>query len=125
MDETWRFQAHEYIERIVHATAQAFNASADVDILVGYPALLNHDAPTNFVRDAAHAYVGAEKTIELDKWFASEDFAFYLQQVPGAFYRIGTGKPAPVHTPTFDIDEEALTTSVGFMAYLALTHRAA
>lgn len=125
MDEAWRFEAHDLIRRVVHQTAAAFGATADLEIKIGYPALNNHDLPTDFVRNAAYDYVGKENTVELDKWFASEDFAFYLKELPGSFYRIGVhsdqlGDVHGLHTPRFNVDEEALRTSAGFMAYLAL-----
>lgn len=124
MNEDWRFRAHELIERVARHTAQAHGAEVGLDIVVGYPALYNHPAPTEQVRAAAEAYVGPDKVVDLDLWFASEDFAFYLQQRPGTFYRLGTGNPAKgivhgLHTPRFTIDEEALRLGPGFMAYLA------
>lgn len=124
MDETWRSSAHEIIHRVAAGTAQAYGAEAEVKIVVGYPALYNHPAETDFVRDAAADYVGAENVVELDQWFASEDFAWYLKHLPGSFYRIGTGNKEKgivhgLHTPRFTIDEDALRTAPGFMAYLA------
>ncbi len=127
MDETFRYKAHDLIRRTVEHTAAAFGATADVIIKVGYPALFNHDGPTDFVRTAARSYVGKENTVELEKWFASEDFAYYLNKLPGSFYRIGVhnaalSAPRALHTPHFDIDEEALRISTGFMAYLTLIY---
>jgi hippurate hydrolase len=129
MDESWRFKAHDLIRRVVHQTAAAFGAAVELDLQVGYPALFNHDLPTDFVRNAAYAYVGQENTVELDKWFASEDFAFYLREMPGSFYRVGIhseklGDEHGLHTPRFNVDEDALRTSSGFMAYLALQYGA-
>lgn len=127
MEEKWRFEAHELIRRTVEHTAAAHGARVDLNILVGYPALFNHDAPTDFLRQSAYAYVGEENTVELDMWFASEDFSFYLNEVPGSFYRVGIhsdelGQIRGLHTPTFNVDEEVLRTSTGFMAYLALEY---
>lgn len=127
MDETWRFKAHDLIQRVVDQTAATYGATADLEIKVGYPALQNHDIPTDFVRHAAYDFVGQENTVELDKWFASEDFAFYLKELPGSFYRVGVhserlGDVHGLHTPKFNVDEEALRTSAGFMAYLALQY---
>ncbi|MEO1075322.1 MAG: M20 family metallopeptidase [Bacteroidota bacterium] len=124
MDEAWRFRAHELIERVATHTAQALGAACDVEILVGYPALSNDPALTATLREAAVDYVGAERVVDLDRWFASEDFAWYLQEIPGSFYRLGTRNEARgivhgLHTPRFDIDEEALRLGPGFMAYAA------
>lgn len=127
MDEKWRFRAHDLIRRVAIHTAEAFGATCEIDVVLGYPCLYNDPATTDFVRNAAHSYVGPEKTIDLDRWFAAEDFAFYLQKLPGVFYRLGTGNPAcestyGLHHPRFTIDEEALRTGSGFMSYLALSY---
>jgi amidohydrolase len=124
MDEVWRFRAHELMRRVAEHTALAFGAEVELEIAVGYPALYNHPDETELVRKAATAYVGEENVVDLDLWFASEDFAWYLREIPGSFYRVGTGNVAKgivhgLHTPRFTIDEEALRISPGFMAYLA------
>ena len=130
MDETWRFRAHDLMRRIVEHTASAFGAEADLDVQVGYPALYNHAEETDFVRSAAGEYVGTDRVVELDRWYASEDFAWYLKELPGTFYRIGTGNEERgivhgLHTSRFTIDEEALRVAPGFMAYVAARYTAA
>jgi hippurate hydrolase len=127
MDEDWRFRAHELIGRIARRTAEAHGATAEVELKTGYPALYNHEAEARFVRETARDYVGDERAVDLDRWYASEDFAYYLQERPGAFYRLGTRGDGDatahgLHTPRFDIDEEALRTGAGFMAFLALRY---
>ena len=124
MDEDWRFRAHDLIHRIAEHTAAAFDAEIEIDLRVGYPALYNHPDETAFVREAAVEYVGADRVVDLDMWFASEDFAYFLREVPGTFYRLGTRNEAAgiihgLHTPRFTIDEDALRLGPGFMAYLA------
>ena len=74
---------------------------------------------------AAEEYVGKENVVDLDITLGSEDFAFYSHVVPASFYRIGTRNEAKgitsyVHTPTFNIDEGALTIGPGLMAWMAL-----
>jgi len=124
MDETWRFRAHDLIRRIAEHTARAHGAEADVEVRVGYPALYNDPDAAALARNAARDYVGPDNTVDLDLWFASEDFAYYLREIPGVFYLLGVGNEAEgithyLHTPRFTIDEEALGTGPGFMAYLA------
>jgi hippurate hydrolase len=124
MDEEWRFRAHDLIRRVINGTAEALGARADVEVVTGYPSLYNHAAPTDLVRACAEDYVGAENTVELEPWPAGEDFAYFLQERPGSFYRLGVrnedeGIVHGVHTPQFTIDEEALRVGPGFMAYLA------
>jgi metal-dependent amidase/aminoacylase/carboxypeptidase family protein len=77
-------------------------------------------------REAAIAYLGEDKVHELPQRMTSEDFAFYSQKVPASFYRLGTGWPEteknfPVHSNRFDINETALETGMGLMAYIALS----
>lgn len=132
LDEDWRFEAHEHIRRIAEKTAEAHGAQVNVDVAVGYPVLHNDPGSAEFVRDAAIRYVGEDNVVDLDVWYASEDFAWFLRKAPGAFYRFGTRNEEEnivhgLHTPRFTIDEEALRMAPGFMAYLAteyLTERA-
>jgi hippurate hydrolase len=124
MDEAWRFRAHDLIRRVAEHTALAYGAEAEVEVRVGYPALYNDPAVAAFTREAARAYVGDDCVVDLDPWYASEDFAYYLREVPGTFYLLGTrneprGLVHGLHTPRFTIDEEVLRLGPGFMAYLA------
>ena len=118
LQEEWRFQAHERIRRTAQYTAQAFGVTAQTEIREGPPVVYNYPDAAALVRDAAEEYVGASRTFEADLWLGGEDFAYYLQQVPGAFYLVGAGCPHALHTPQFAVDEEAMRTSTGFMAYL-------
>jgi amidohydrolase len=126
MDETWRFRAHELMRRIVMETASAHGATADIEVRVGYPALENDESATALVRRAAIDFVGEDRVVDLDMWFASEDFAWFLRERPGSFYRLGTGGTErtshSLHTSKFDIDEDALHVGAGFLAYLALAY---
>ncbi len=119
MDEDWRFRAHDLFRRVVQRTAEAHGATAEVEVRKGYPALYNHEAPTNLVREAATEYLGPKRIVEADRWFAGEDFAYFLRECPGTFYHLGVGSAHGLHTSQFDPDEDALRTGAGFMAYLA------
>jgi amidohydrolase len=119
MDEDWRFRAHDLIERVAIRTAEAHGATADVEVKVGYPALYNHEGPSSVVKDAALDYVGPDRTVDADRWFAGEDFAYFLRERPGTFYQLGAGTDHGLHTSEFAVDEDALRTGAGFMAYLA------
>jgi hippurate hydrolase len=119
MDETWRFRAHALLRQLVQRTAEAHGATAEVEVREGYPALHNDPATTSLVRTAAHEYVGPDQTVDADRWFAGEDFAYLLRECPGTFYQLGVGSDHGLHTSQFEPDEEALRTGAGFMAYLA------
>lgn len=124
-DETWRFEAHRRMVSIATGIAESMGGSCDFEVRVGYPALINNEALTASARQYATEYLGAENVVALDRWMGGEDFAYYAQQADACFYRLGTGNPAketvrPVHTPDFDIDEDALALGPGLMAYMAL-----
>lgn len=124
MDETWRFKAHELIKKQATELAHAMGAEIDIDILVGYPTLYNNEAVTTQARSLAAAYLGTEHVEDTEVRMGAEDFAFYSQVIPACFFRLGTGNKARgitsgVHTPTFDIDENAIEIGMGAMAYLA------
>lgn len=125
MDEEWRSEGLKKIRKMAEGIAEAMGGSCELEIVKGYPFLKNHPELTRRTKAAAVAYMGAENVIDLDLWMAGEDFAFYSQVVDSCFYRLGTrnesrGIISGVHTPTFDIDEEALTIGPGLMAWLAL-----
>ncbi|WP_420317779.1 M20 metallopeptidase family protein [Ekhidna sp.] len=124
-DEEWRKKALQKIKDISTSIAESMGGSCDVNIASGYPFLVNDEAYTLRNIEAAKNYLGDENVVELDLWMAAEDFAFYTHEVPGCFYRLGTrneqkGITSGVHTPTFNIDENALKTGMGLMAYLAI-----
>ncbi|MCL4113811.1 UNVERIFIED_CONTAM: hypothetical protein GTU68_037536 [Idotea baltica] len=125
MDEGQRAKAHAMIKDIVLQTARAMGGDADVNIVKGYPVLYNNEALAGRSRDWIVDYVGEENVVDIDIWLAAEDFAWYTQEVPGCFYRLGTRNEAKgivhgVHTPQFDIEEDALKLSTGLMAWLAI-----
>ena len=130
MDESWRHRAHDLIRRTAEHTAQAFGATCEVEVRDGYPALVNDAALAAAVRQTAVALVGEARVIDLPMWYASEDFAFYTQQIPGCFSVLGVGNEAEgithgLHTPRMTVDEAALETGTAFLAALAVAQLAA
>ncbi|NNC83068.1 MAG: amidohydrolase [Flavobacteriales bacterium] len=126
MDEPWRAKAHELITEITQNIAQAHGGRAEVEVLKGYPFLKNDEQLTAACMDSAQEFLGEDQVRPLDIRMTAEDFAYYSHHVPACFYRLGTASPDgkrftdSVHTPRFDIDEDALRTGAGLMAYLAL-----
>ncbi|MCR9250917.1 MAG: M20 family metallopeptidase [bacterium] len=124
-DEEWRKEAHKKMKKMAEGIAESMGGSCDFDIKVGYPHLKNNEELTNKAREAAKDYMGEENVVELDLWMAAEDFAYYSQETDACFYRLGIrneekGITSGVHTPTFNIDEDALKTGMGLMAWLAI-----
>ncbi|MBK6929866.1 MAG: amidohydrolase [Saprospirales bacterium] len=125
MDEKWRAEAHKRMKRMAEDMARSMGGACAFQIRKGYPVLYNHEQLTRNARKWAVEYLGADQVAELPVRMTAEDFAFYSQEIPACFYRLGTGNPArgltaPVHTDTFDIDETALETGMGLMAWLAV-----
>ena len=121
MDEEWRFRAHEIIRKHTSELVHAMGAEADVHIDVGYPTVYNHEGLHAVARQWAEMYMGKEQVEETEVRMGAEDFGFYSQRLPGCFYRLGTankakGITAGVHTPTFNIDEDAIEIGIGMMA---------
>ena len=126
MDEEWRFKAHELIRKQTTELVHALGAEASIHIDVGYPFVLNDEALGNSARQKAEEYMGAGNVEETELRMGAEDFAYYSHQVPACFFRLGAGNKAKgitsgVHTPTFNIDENAIGIGMGMMAWLGAT----
>jgi amidohydrolase len=125
MDEAWRKDAHIKMKKMAEGIAESMGGSCEFNIMHGYPFLVNEEKLTASARGYAEDYLGKENVLDLDIWMAAEDFAYFSQAADSCFYRLGTrnenrGITSSVHTPTFDVDEEALKISTGLMAYLAI-----
>lgn len=124
-DEEWRMEAHRLIEEICIAKARIHGANCEVEVRKGYPFLKNNEELTEKSKEWAKEFLGKNNVKELELWPAGEDFAYYSQEIPACFYRLGVRNEAKnitsmVHTPTFDIDEVALKIGAGLMAFLAI-----
>ncbi len=124
-DEVWRTEAIEKLTTLVKSIAEGMGAECIVDIPRGYPHLKNDVELTNAMKKGAIDYLGSNNVVDLDLWMAAEDFAYYSQQNRACFYLLGVGNiqkgiTSGLHTPTFNIDESALETGGGLMAWLAL-----
>ena len=125
LDEEWRTKANKQMVKLAEGIAEAMGGSVEFEVRRGYPFLQNAPELTDRALKAAKDYLGAENVVDLDIWMAAEDFAYYTQMIDGCFYRLGTrneekGFTSGVHTPTFDIDEDALEIGAGLMAWLAI-----
>lgn len=125
LNEVWRKEALIKIKKMAESIAEGMGGRCEVEISHGYPYLENNPALTRSIRSAAEEYVGKENVVDIDLTLGSEDFAYYSHVIPASFYRLGTRSEAKgitsyVHTPTFNIDEDALTIGPGLMAWMAL-----
>ncbi|MBK9759588.1 MAG: amidohydrolase [Flavobacteriales bacterium] len=122
--EPLRDELHEWLPRRAQEICASYGGSCDFEVRKGYPVLMNDDALTARMRSAAEALVGPDNVVRMEQRMGSEDFAFYTHVMPGCFLRLGTGAPGQpmrgLHTPTFDIDEEALRIGSAIMAFGAV-----
>ncbi len=101
----------KWIDEIATNIARAHGATARVDYLRGTPVLVNERESTERMGKAFRALGGTES--EIKPTMGGEDFAFYLERVPGAFGFLGAGDGSPetsqcFHHPRYNIDEKAL-----------------
>ena len=125
MNETWREKALGLITNMAEKLTSSMGAVCDIRIERGYPFLVNEEKLTTDIRQHAIDYLGEANVLDEDIWMAAEDFAYYSQVTDSCFYLCGVGNVdkgicSSLHTPTFNIDENALGISTGLMAYLAL-----
>lgn len=108
--EVWNGIA-EIIDRQIEAIAAPFGAGIEVSHLRGAPPVDNDAAVVEIVKSAASTVLGPEGVQPTPQSMGSEDFAWFLEHVPGALIRLGAGRnqhPVDLHSPTFEIDETAI-----------------
>lgn len=125
LDEKWRSEAHSQIRKMATGIAESMGGSCNLNIVRGYPFLVNNEKLSEEIRILSEEYLGKENVVEPDIWMAAEDFASYSQAADACFYLLGIRNTqknivSSLHTSTFNIDEDALMLSTGLMAYLAL-----
>jgi amidohydrolase len=112
------------IREVVAGTSNACGIQGELQYVRGYPALVNDAAMAELVLSVARRTLGESKVIEIAPVMGGEDFAYYLQKVPGAFlfFGMGDGTGFPHHHPRFDMDEKALAPAALLMTALALQY---
>jgi amidohydrolase len=126
-DEQTRALLAERIPQVVRGICETFRATAEVEYTLGYPPLVNNAEMAALVREVALEVVGPERVQDSEPGMGAEDMSYFLNAVPGAFYRLGvrneaTGKTYGHHHPRFDIEEDALATGVAMHAAVALRY---
>jgi amidohydrolase len=108
------------ISDIVEGTARLYGATAKVTYANGYPVLVNHEAQTAFAAGIAREISGNEKVdVHFAPRMAAEDFAFMLNERPGAFIWIGNGDGAGLHHPAYNFNDEAIPVGTSYWVRLA------
>lgn len=121
-DTEVRRMLKERITKLVHAQADSYGLTAVIDYVAGYPVVTNTDAETALAIQVAKELVGEDRVTEqMDPLMGSEDFAYMLQERPGALLRIGNGPTDggnTLHSATYDFNDENLVVGSAFWARL-------
>jgi amidohydrolase len=109
------------LEQVTQGVARSFDLDYRFDFQYGYPALVNDPEMSHLVASACANGIGKENVEFLRPSMGGEDFSYYLQKVPGSFFRLGCRNEAkgivhPFHSSHFDIDEEVLPFGVEMFA---------
>lgn len=125
LDEEWRAKGHELIREISQGIARANGADCEVEIIKGYPYLENHQNLTENARESAQKILGTENVVDLPIRLTGEDFAFYSQEIPSCFFRLGVRNEAKgiihgVHNSKFDVDENCFRAGVQTMVQIVM-----
>ena len=119
-----RAEMKERIAAVCQGIAAGMGCIAEVDIIPGYAALVNNESEANRVKRVAGRLFGEENVVEkAAPSMGGEDFSFFSDCAPGAFFHVGCVKPEwmpapPLHSKDFRIDEDCLT--IGTLMHVAL-----
>jgi amidohydrolase len=110
------------MQRTVDGVCAAAGCTGDLVYEEGYVPLVNHQSAVDLARDVVTAYLGPESWHpDHPRTMAAEDFAFYLEHVPGALLRLGLGEEwQPLHAAGFDFNDQSLEPGIVTLAGLAL-----
>jgi amidohydrolase len=114
--------ARSRLEEITRKTCEALGARGEMEYEPGYPPVVNPPEVVDFALDVAARILGDDCIAEIDPVMGGEDFAYFLQKIPGAFlfFGMGDGQSFPHHHPGFDMDEKALPQAALLLTSLAL-----
>jgi len=113
---------HKRVAEVIEGTAQLYGATASLAYTSGYPVVVNHERQTEFAADIAREIAGAERVnTALPPVMGAEDFAFMLNERPGAFIFVGNGDSAGLHHPAYDFNDEVIPAGTSYWVRLAET----
>ncbi|CAD0183542.1 putative hydrolase YxeP [Ruegeria sp. THAF57] len=114
MSEAMRGLAEKRIGEICNGVAATFGGAAEVTYYRGYPVMVNSEEQTDFAADVARSVAG--ECAEAPLVMGGEDFAFMLEERPGAYILVGNGDSAAVHHPEYNFNDEAIPAGCSWWA---------
>jgi amidohydrolase len=121
LNQKVREELKSRMEQVTQGVAKSFGVDSHFDFQYGYPALVNDPEMSRLVAAACGKGIGKENVEFIRPSMGGEDFAYYLEKVPGSFFRLGCrnetkGIVNPFHSSRFDIDEDVLPFGVEMFA---------
>jgi amidohydrolase len=108
------------VREVVEGTAKLYGARADLTYTTGYPVLVNDESRTAFAAEVADEIAGKDKVArDTPPLMGAEDFAYMLEERPGAFIYVGNGESAMLHHPAYDFNDEAIPLGTSYWVRLA------
>jgi amidohydrolase len=108
------------VREVVEGTAKLYGARADLTYTTGYPVLVNDESRTAFAAEVADEIAGKDKVArDTPPLMGAEDFAYMLEERPGAFIYVGNGDSAMLHHPAYDFNDEAIPLGTSYWVRLA------
>ena len=117
-DEIGKMVKKRFYE-VVNNTCKAYGAKPIIKFNKGYPATINHKKQSEFAYNVAKKVNGKNSSDKQNPMMGSEDFSYFLREVPGAFAWIGNGVSASLHNPKYDFNDNILCTGASFLATIA------
>ncbi len=118
------------ITEVAQHQAAVYGATAEVNFRMGYPMVMNDAAQTEFCRNVVRNWIGEDALLaNMQPVTGSEDFAFFLEKVPGCYVMIGNGVGSEggcmVHNPGYDFNDSVLSTGASYWVKLAESYLSA
>jgi hippurate hydrolase len=120
---TFRLDVLDLVERrmrqVAQSTCEAFETTCEFEFARNYPPTINHPQETAFAREVMTQVAGADNVLDFEPTMGAEDFSYFLQEKPGAYFVIGNGDgshrdgghgmgPCMLHNPSYDFNDDLI-----------------
>jgi amidohydrolase len=124
-DSAWH-AAPELLKTLVESVSSAYGVTPDLSYIRSVPPVVNDAVSTAMIAGAADRVLGSDSLAAAPQSLGGEDFAWYLESIPGSLFRLGTRRPGSgdefdIHQPMFDVDERCIGVGIKVMSAIAMT----